>query len=123
MTAPEVGQYVLVRNRPAIIRNRIPFSDDRTGQQYNMYDIDYIDGLDYPSDDKILWEREINAKAFKAIDFPDISNFELKPDRPERYHAFIDALKWSSNGIYSLINEPAREINPDCIDDHFAPKK
>ena len=102
MEVPEIGQYVLIRRRPAIVRNKFQFSDERTGYQYHMLDVDYIDGQQNPSDDQILWEREINAKSFEPIDFPNIEDFELKPDNPDRFNAFIDAIKWSSNGFYSL---------------------
>ena len=42
-------------------------------------------------------------------------------------HIGNDSKKYKIEGQYHttnyLICEPAREINPDCIDDHFAPKK
>ena len=98
MKVPDIGQCVLVRNRPAIIRNKKESVGNRDGVKTHLLDIEYIDGYGHPSDDKIVWERETGAKFFPAYDFPELSS--IKPDPPSRFHAFSDALKWSSQGFY-----------------------
>ena len=102
MAVPQTGQFVLVRRRPAMVRNQFPFNDDATGRELHVIDVEYIDGYEYPSEDRVIWEREIGAKAYKGLDYPEIENQQSRPDTPGRYHAFLDALKWSSNGIYEL---------------------
>ena len=100
---PEIGQFTLIRKRPAVVRNLIPFQEPRSAKELHMLDIEYIDGLDNPSEDKVVWEREVGAKSYSILDLPDIVSHE-RPDRPGKYDAFIDAMKWTSNTIYQLDN-------------------
>lgn len=98
-TIPEIGQFTLIRKRPAIVRNLIPFQESRSAKELHMLDIEYIDGLDNPSEDKVMWEREVGARSYSILDLPDIMTNQ-RPDHPERYNAFIDAMKWTSNTTY-----------------------
>lgn len=101
MVVPEIGQYVIIRRRPAIVRNQIPFQDGQSGHQHHFIDIEYIDGYDYPTEDRIIWELEINQRAFHSLDFPTVASPGTAPDKPAKYEAFLNALKWSSNCICS----------------------
>jgi len=117
MIVPEIGQCVVVRNRPAIVRNKCESLGDREGTKIHLIDIEYLDGYNHPPEDRLIWEREISVQIFSIFDFPDISPGSLKPDKPSRFHAFIDALSWSSQGIYSRENgeniyTPATVISP-----------
>jgi len=117
MKVPEIGQCVVVRNRPAIVRNKCESLGDREGSKIHLLDIEYLDGYNHPQEDRLIWEREISVRLFSIFDFPEISPTSLKPDKPSRFHAFIDALTWSSQGIYSRENgenvyTPATIISP-----------
>lgn len=105
MRVPEIGQFVLVRRRPGIVRHRTEFSEERTNQILHMVDLEYIDGYDHPQEDRIVWEREIGMKPYSVLDFPAINQSSNLPDRPERYHAFIDAIKWTSHGMIIIDDE------------------
>jgi len=104
MIVPEIGQCVVIRNRPAIVRNKCESLGDREGTKIHLLDVEYLDGYNHPQEDRVIWEREISVQLFSIFDFPDISPASSKPDKPSRFHAFIDALSWSSQGIYSQEN-------------------
>jgi hypothetical protein len=57
---PQPGQAVLVRGRPATVRNVDPFTGD--GPTVNLVDVEYFDGNQFPGEDTVLWEREVGAE-------------------------------------------------------------
>jgi len=115
MTAvPEIGQFTLIRKRPAIVRNLIPFQEPRSAKELHMLDIEYIDGLDNPSEDKVIWEREVGAKSYSILDLPDIVSHQ-RPDPPRRYDAFIDAMRWTSNTNYRYENGNVKTIDSPLL--------
>ncbi|EHQ34549.1 DISARM system SNF2-like helicase DrmD [Methanoplanus limicola] len=105
MQIPVPGQCVIVRKRPAIVRELDENSTIKDGFIQHLIEVEYIDEHDYPREDKLIWERELDAKVFASFKFPDIGNINLKPDTPERYKRFIDAIKWTSQGFYSYQND------------------
>ncbi len=109
-TVPEIGQFTLIRKRPAIVRNLIPFQEPRSANELHMLDVEYIDGLDHPSEDKVIWEREVGAKSYSILDLPDIISHK-QPDRPKRYDAFIDAMKWTSNTNYQYKDGKIKSVD------------
>jgi hypothetical protein len=92
---PQQGQLVLIRKRPAIVRDTRQTQDQYTSQALNLLQVEYIDGWDFPSEDNILWQREVSARVLSDVTLPNIN---AKPDFPDRFSAFIDAIKWSSIG-------------------------
>ena len=64
-TTPEPGQAVLVRGRPAAVR-------DVRGQTGNeaaahLVEVEYLDGWEFPGEDTVLWEAEIDARVLQAV--------------------------------------------------------
>lgn len=90
---PQPGQAVLVRGRPATVRNVDPFTGD--GPTVNLVEVEYFDGNEFPGEDTILWEREIGAEVLKGGGLPRIAD-GIQPDHPDRFAAFCDAIRWSS---------------------------
>ncbi|OPY30649.1 MAG: ATP-dependent helicase HepA [Methanomassiliicoccales archaeon PtaU1.Bin030] len=96
MEVPEVGKYVIVRKRPGIIRNVVPIEDTSEGR-LNLVEVDYVDGYEHPAEDRLIWERELNANVLKVLDNPAIDDPASRPDEPDRFESFINALRWTSN--------------------------
>jgi superfamily II DNA or RNA helicase len=94
---PEPGQAVLVRNRPAAVRERIEHTGAVTRETFHLIDVEYLDGWDFPAEDRIVWEREWKAEILRDAGLPrGIDDPSARPDPVDRYHAFVDALRWSS---------------------------
>jgi hypothetical protein len=90
---PQPGQAVLVRGRPATVRNVDPFTGP--GPTVNLVEVEYFDGIEFPGEDTVLWECEIGAEVLKGGGLPRISD-GIQPDHPDRFAAFCDAIRWSS---------------------------
>ena len=90
---PEAGMAVLVRGRPAAVRD--VRSHETDGPVAHLVDVEYLDGSDFPGTDSVLWEREIDARILTGGGLPRIDD-GLQPDDPDRFAAYCDALRWSS---------------------------
>jgi len=92
-TIPEPGQAVLVRGRPAAVRD----VRAQTGNEAatHLVEVEYLDGWEFPPEDTVLWEAEIDARVLQGGGLPRIQD-GLIPDPPERFAAFCDALRWTS---------------------------
>jgi superfamily II DNA or RNA helicase len=90
---PQPGQAVLVRGRPATVRDVSPFTGD--GPAVHLVDVEYFDGIEFPAEDTVLWECELDAEVLSGGGLPRVDD-GLEPDHPERFAAFCDAIRWSS---------------------------
>jgi superfamily II DNA or RNA helicase len=90
---PEPGQAVLVRGRPAAVRD----VRSQTGNELatHLVEVEYLDGWEFPAEDTLLWEAEVDARVLHGGGLPRVAD-GLNPDPPERFAAFCDALRWSS---------------------------
>jgi len=61
----------------------------------HLVEIEYLDGWEFPGEDTILWEAEIEAQVLHGGGLPRVGD-GIAPDLPERFAAFCDALRWSS---------------------------
>ena len=96
-SVPEPGQAVLVRGRPAAVRDRIEHVDAATRQTFHLVDVEYLDGWDFPGEDRVVWEREWKPAILRDAGLPrGLDDLSQRPDRLDRFHAFLDALRWSS---------------------------
>ena len=91
---PEPGNAVSVRGRPATVQDVRPHSGN--GEACHLVDVDYLDTWEFPAHDTLLWEREIDARVLPGTGWPRIGD-GIRPDDPERFAAFCDALRWSSS--------------------------
>ncbi len=78
MDVPEVGKFVIVRKRPGVIRSVTPIENTSEGRP-NLGDVDYVDGYEHPQEDRLIWEREINANVLKVRDYPPIDDPASNP--------------------------------------------
>ncbi len=90
---PEPGQAVLVRGRPGAVREVRAHTGDAAAS--HLVDVEYLDGWEFPAEDAVLWEAEIDARILQGGGLPRVGD-GLQPDSPERFGAFCDALRWSS---------------------------
>src|SRR5690348_1038793 len=86
---PEAGMAVLVRGRPAAVREVRRYESD--GPAVHLVDVEYLDDSEFPGEDSVLWEREIDAKVLRGGGLPRVAD-GLAPDDPERFAAFCDAV-------------------------------
>ena len=89
---PEPGQAVLVRGRPAAVRDVRAQTGNEAGR--HLVEVDCLDGWEFPAEDTILWERR-STRGLRGGGLPRVGD-GLNPDPPERFAAFCDALRWSS---------------------------
>lgn len=94
-STPHPGQIVVVRNRPAIVKDIKEFHSDKHETTHGCR-INYIDGYVHPESDFIIWEREVHARVIKGASLPDISNMPA-PDDPHFFHTYLNSYKWTSN--------------------------
>lgn len=90
----EPGNAVSVRGRPATVQDVRQHSGN--GEACHLVDVDYLDTWEFPAQDTVLWEREIDARVLPGTGWPRIGD-GIRPDDPERFAAFCDALRWSSS--------------------------
>lgn len=107
---PQCGQLVIVRSRPAIVREIRNRQDPNTSENMNYVMVEYIDGWNYPPDDALVWEREAGARILSKVMLPNISSI-FTPDSPGKFDAFVNALRWSSIG-----KVPVKAKLPECYD-------
>src|SRR5262245_44073717 len=93
VTIPEPGQAVLVRGRPAVVGD--VRAHQSNGAAVHLVEVEYFDEWDFPAEDTVLWETEVEARVLREVGLPQIDR-RAAPDPPDRLAAFLDALRWSS---------------------------
>lgn len=100
--APEPGQLVQLRNRPAIVTG-VQSQGHPTGTM-TLVRVDYLDGFDHPATDQVLWELESSAKQLENAGWPAIHR--LDPDHPAIYDAYVNSIRWTSlQSVQSFVGE------------------
>lgn len=111
---PHIGQNVVVRNRPGIVKDIKKFESPADGVVNGIW-IDYIDGYQNPERDFVIWERELNTSVFKSSSLPDISTIN-SPDEYSYFKAFVNSYRWTSNNLSQDLstenNKNPRLISP-----------
>lgn len=105
---PTVGQMVILRGRPAIVKDITPSKNSTNIELFHAVDVQYIDGWMHPEKDIVIWERENEAKTVPGNMMPKIDNENFLPDEPEKLKAFINSYKWSS---VARINSTSENVN------------
>lgn len=94
-TTPKPGQMVVVRNRPAIIRD-VTASSASTASVLHSVEVEYLDGWAHPESEELIWEIESGARIIASLTIPKIDTLPATPDDPEKLKAFLDAFRWSA---------------------------
>src|SRR3954453_487488 len=101
---------VLVRGRPAAVRE--VRRHETNGPAVHLVDVEYLDDSDFPPEDSVLWEREIDARVLHGGGLPRVGD-GLRVDHPDLFAAFCDAVRWSSVARLSgLTSEGLALISP-----------
>ncbi len=93
MTNLRVGQYVKVRERPAVITD-IKSTHEQNNPE-KIINIKYIDGNLYPSDEWIHWQSEFSKLEISKLNLPNISEISSMPDSLINYKCLINSIKWN----------------------------
>lgn len=112
-TIPVPGQNAYVRNRSAVIREVHPARTDDHQLIHGVL-VEYLDDYSHPTEEYLIWEREIRTKIFEHAQIPELL-YGGRIDTPVRFRAFINAFRWSSiNRIQNLTegNSGDRIISP-----------
>lgn len=72
MTLPQLGMLAIIRNRRAIISGVEPF-DTREDGRLHLVHIEYTDNDGVP-EDRIIWERELDARVLPPTALPQIES-------------------------------------------------
>jgi len=94
-TTPKPGQMVIVRNRPAVVRD-VTTSTGVTTSALHSVEVEYLDGWAHPESEELIWEIESGARIIASLTIPKIDNLPASPDDPEKLKAFLDAFRWSA---------------------------
>jgi len=118
---PQIGHLVLIRRRPAIIRQIEIKKGTNTSEKdrdLHFVSLEYLDSWDFPNEDHLLWERERNTKILSNIEFPPIESKIC--DNPQIFKSYINGIKWSSlSQFYNTKN--FRETNSSTFTRIFSP--
>lgn len=113
MTAPEVGQTVLVRGRPYIVEECIEQALPETTQQnQHLVTLSCLDENSLDEKLQVIWELEPGAEIREASSLPDVRTF----DDPGDLDAFLYAVRWGiiSQMDHSNMQSPFRSgIEPE----------
>ena len=92
VSVPKVAQLVVVRGRPAVVRD-LRVTELTTGPQVVM-EVEYIDGIGFPLREWVAWDREAGARVVTRQALPSLSEAGSLPDSPDRFQAFLHAFEW-----------------------------
>jgi len=97
MPAPETGQLVILRSRPAVVRDvaTAERADDSAGAQ-TFVTVEYIDDGHEPAMDTVLWHREAAKRCLSSLNLPGIH--DNAPSPPEDFCSVLYSLRWGSIG-------------------------
>ncbi len=93
---PSAGQMVVVRNRPGVVRDVIAYGGNGSGGALHLVELEYLDGWEHPGQEAVLWEREVAPRVVSRLALPDIAAPASRPDAPDRFRAYLDAVRWSA---------------------------
>lgn len=93
---PVAGQMVVVRNRPGVVRDVVAYGGNGSGGALHLVELEYLDGWEHPGQEAVLWEREVAPRVVSRLALPDIADPASRPDAPDRFGAYLDAVRWSA---------------------------
>lgn len=105
---PQPGQTVMVRNRPALVRDVRTGGNPLVGGNLHLVDLEYLDDRSDRTSDTVIWEREVSPRVLSAVRLPDLDTGQ--PDPPDRLQAFLDAIRWSAP---NRLADPKASTVPD----------
>lgn len=101
---PEPGQLVIVRNRPAVVRDTASSGVGTPQGNLHVAELEYLDGSDNPTGEAVVWEIESGARVLSGLRLPGVGSATDSPAPPELFASLVDALRWSSAGQSSLVS-------------------
>lgn len=113
MPTLQPGQTVLLRRRPALVRDVRVQGGARDRAVCHLVEVEYLDGWDYPSSETVLWELEepCGARLLSRLRLPALAdrNRTPQPDHPDRFDAFLDAVRWGHAAHHAVLEPEERQ--------------
>ena len=113
MNLIQPGQTVLLRRRPALVRE-VKIQGGTGGvEATRMVEVEYLDGWDHPRYETVLWELEeaCGAQVLSRLRLPQLADPSRtpRPDHPDRFDAFLDAVRWGHASHHAILEPEERQ--------------
>jgi SNF2-related domain/Helicase conserved C-terminal domain len=89
---PRIGMLATVRNRRGVVTS-VTAHDGGPDGRLHLVTIEYVDG-DVPSDDMLVWEREVDAHLVEPTALPEPDRDRPMP--PDQFDALVRAARWTA---------------------------
>jgi hypothetical protein len=113
MDVLQPGQTVLLRRRPALVREVRRQGGGRGGAVTHLVEVEYLDGWDHPRHETVLWELEepCGAQLLSRLRLPLLADPHRtpQPDHPDRFDAFLDAVRWGHAAHHAVLEPEERQ--------------
>ena len=113
MTTLQPGQTVLLRRRPALVREVQQQGGGTGAPLTRLVEVEYLDGWDHPRYETVLWELEeqCGAQLLSRLRLPALADPRQtpQPDHPDRFDAFLDAVRWGHAAHHAVLEPEERQ--------------
>ena len=109
-TVPEIGQIVIVRNRPFVVREVVPSTDTFSKENLrknHLVKMNSVEDDGFDEQMEVIWELELGTKIHEKSTLPEPNN---KFDTPIQFQAFLNAVRWGaiSQSQENILHSPFR---------------
>ena len=109
-SVPEIGQIVIVRNRPFVVREVVPSTDAFSKENLrknHLVKMNSVEDDGFDEQMEVIWELELGTKIHEKSTLPEPNS---KFDTPIQFQAFLNAVRWGaiSQSQENILHSPFR---------------